>query len=387
MSLHDEAIVILEKLVAFPTVSADSNMKLIHWIEGYLKDHGVASTLFANDEGTKANLFATIGDASKSGIVLSGHTDVVPVKGQNWTSEPFTMTERDNKLYGRGTCDMKGFIALALASVPHMVKRGMSEPLHLAFSYDEEVGCTGVTSMVDYIATMAPRPRLCIVGEPTSMKVINAHKGIRSHTVTFIGQEAHSSAPHLGANAIVAAARFVDEIVKLAEKAREHGPYDHRFIPPHTTFNVGEISGGTAINIIPNRAEVSFELRAIPGFETDEVISHLEQLCDNEILPKMRETAPKADIHWHQVSNVPPLMNAEVDAAEVFVMRLAEANDVGTVAYATEAGLFQSQAEIPTVVCGPGSIDQAHAADEFIALEQVRLGARFMGRLMDVVCR
>ena len=385
MSLYEASITYLEKLISFPTISVDSNLSLIHWIRDELAKSGIDATLFVNDEGTKSNLFATIGDVSRAGVVLSGHTDVVPVAGQNWTSDPFAMVERDGRLYGRGTCDMKGFVALCLAAAPLMKARGLKDPVHLAFSYDEETGCTGVLSMVDHIAAMAPRPRLCIVGEPTSMKVINAHKGIRSFAVHFTGQEAHSSAPHLGANAIVAAAKLVAEISREFAHSRDHGPHDHRFIPPYTTFNVGKISGGQAINIIPNQAELRFEFRAIPRFDGDGLVARLKAFCEKEILPDLRATAPNAAIIWENISDVPPLMSADTEDAERFVMRLAEANDVQTAAYATEAGIFQSRAEIPTVICGPGSIDQAHAADEYISLEQMRLGARFMERLMDAL--
>jgi len=273
---QDTSLQLLGTLVGFPTVSSDSNLELIRFIEKYLADLGVPSTLFLNEEKTKANLFARIGpkpDASlaKHGIILSGHTDVFPVKGQNWSHDPFTLRREGGRVFARGTCDMKGFIAVALAKAPEMVAANLKEPVYLAFSYDEETGCTGVKDMVEHIAKMKIRPRVCIVGEPTMMDVINAHKGIRSYKTSITGLAAHSSAPHLGANAIVAAAELISFLGKVTEEAKNFT--DHRFMPPFTSFNIGLISGGLATNIIAEKVEFIWEFRSIPCFYGDKVVA------------------------------------------------------------------------------------------------------------------
>ena len=376
-----------ERLVAMPTVSRDSNLELVGFVVEYLESHGVQCRLFENEEGTKANLLATIGPEDVPGIILSGHTDVVPVDGQDWSKDPFKPWIADDRLYGRGSADMKSFIAAVLARVPEMQARGLDQPVHIALSYDEELGCAGVLPMVRHVAGMKIRPRLCIVGEPTEMRVINAHKGIRSYRTIITGMAGHSSAPHLGANAIFAAADLISFIAKLAQEARNESVSDHRFFPPFTTFNVGEIRGGSAINIIPSAAEFSWEFRPIPGFDSDEVTARFTDYAMKDVLPRLRETAAEADIEIIEMSNAPALLAEEGSDAETFVMKLARQNQTETASYATEAGQFQHEAEIPTVVCGPGNIEQAHKADEFIALSEIRACEAFMDRFLDAVCK
>lgn len=378
------------RLVAMPTVSRDSNLELTGFVQDYLESHGVPCRLFENDERTKANLLATLGPVATEnipGIILSGHTDVVPVDGQDWSKDPFKPWIADERLYGRGAADMKSFVAAVLARVPEMQARGLAQPIHIALSYDEELGCQGVLSMVRHLGGMKPRPRLCIVGEPTEMRVINAHKGIRSYRVLVTGLAGHSSAPHLGANAIFAAADLISFLAGLAEEARSEGVSDHRFFPPFTTFNVGEIRGGSATNIIASAAEFTWEFRPVPGFDSDDVTRRFTDYALHTALPGLRGTAEEANIEIIEMSNAPPLLAEDGSDAETFVMKLARQNQTETASYATEAGQFQAVAEIPTVVCGPGNIEQAHKADEYIALSEIEACDAFMGRFLDAVCK
>ena len=375
-----------ERLVAMPTVSRDSNLHLVSFVEDYLEGHGVSCRLFENEEGTKANLLAVLGPEDVPGIILSGHTDVVPVDGQDWSQDPFKPWIANDRLYGRGAADMKSFIAAVLARVPEMQSRGLTQPVYIALSYDEELGCRGVLPMVRHLAGMKTRPRLCIVGEPTEMRVINAHKGIRSYRVRITGLAGHSSAPHLGANAIFAAAELIGFLGRLAGETRDNGPGDHRFFPPYTTFNVGEISGGSATNIIPDAAEFTWEFRPVPGFDSDGITARFADHAVNVVLPRLREATDQADIEIIEMSNAPALLAEDASDAETFVMKLARQNQTGTVSYATEAGQFQQEAEIPAIVCGPGNIEQAHKADEWIALDQIKACDEFMGRFVDAVC-
>lgn len=377
---------LIEKLIAFPTVSRDSNMALINFAKAYLEGWGADCQIFKNPEGNKANLLASIGPKDRPGIILSGHTDVVPVDGQPWSNPAFEPWTHDDKLFGRGACDMKGFIGIALSRVPEMVRRGLKERIVFALSYDEEIGCAGVLSMVEDIARWVPRPRCCIVGEPTDMKVVTAHKGMRSYRTVVHGRAGHSSAPHLGANAIVAAAKLVTFLAEMAEEAKVPEVCDQRFFPPYTTFNVGEIRGGTAMNIIPSEAELIWEYRLLPSFDGDAAYEKFRAYAEGPVLAALRETAPDAEIEIFELSNVPPLLAEEDSDAETFVKHLAQRNETESAAYTTEAGQFQTRADIPTIVCGPGSIDQAHKADEFVLLSQLEACERFFDRLTDAVC-
>lgn len=378
-----DPIELTRKLISFPTVSRDSNLELIHFVQNYLDGWGVASRLFLNPEKTKANLFATIGPEDEAGVILSGHTDVVPVDGQNWSADPFTPWIKDERLYGRGSADMKGFLGTVLSFVPEMVRRSLNLPIHLALSFDEEVGCTGVLSMIEYISAMKIRPGICIVGEPTSMKVVDSHKGLKTHRTRVCGRSAHSSAPELGANAIMAAARLIGFIETLSERAIREGPVDNRFMPPYTTFNVGQISGGNAVNIIAENAEFDWEFRPVPGFDSKRVLEDFKEFARGKVLEGLRRTAPEASIDTEELTNVPPLVRPMDEAAETLIKRLARANATGTVSYATEAGHFQTTAEIPTYVCGPGDIAQAHKPDEYISLKELSACSAFVQRLLD----
>jgi acetylornithine deacetylase len=341
----------------------------------------VASELTFDDGRKKANLFATIGPEGRGGIALSGHTDVVPVDGQDWSTDPFAIAEKDGRLYGRGTSDMKSFLAVALALVPDFVERKLKTPIHLALSYDEEVGCLGVTRLIERLPEGAARPRLVVVGEPTEMRVVTAHKGCYLYRTTVTGLEAHSSAPQRGVSAIMAAGRLIGFIGELAEARRVAGA-DPRFDPPHTTFNVGVIEGGTAFNIIARQCRFLWEFRAVPDEDAAAIEAGIDRFVSSELLPGMRRVHPAASVVTERVVAMPAFAPERDSPAEALARRLTGANETSTVAFGTEAGHFQT-AGIPTVVCGPGSIDQAHQPDEFISLDQVAAGERFLRRLAD----
>ncbi len=382
-----ESLEMISKLVSFDTTSRDSNMDLIGYVQGYLSDLGIESTLVPNEDRSKANLYATVGPSDKAGVMLSGHTDVVPVDGQDWQSDPFQITEKDAKLYGRGTSDMKSFIALVLTKLPTFMERGLETPLHLAFSYDEEVGCLGVRPMIDMINGLPIKPRMAIIGEPTSMQVITGHKGKRSYEAHIHGLEAHSSlAPH-GVNAIEYAARLITHMQGIAKRLQHEGPYDDLYDVQHTTVHTGVIQGGTALNIVPKDCKVTFEFRYIGTDDPDAIEAEIIREAKDVLEPEMKAVDPSTGIDVTCINDMPGL-DMNVDAEVVtFVKQLAGRNDHAKVAFGTEAGLFQNRGGIPCVVCGPGSIDQAHKPNEFISLEQVDKGEAFLDRLMDRVCK
>lgn len=381
MSAHNYSpMEMIERLVGFPTVSSDSNLNLIEFVRDYLAGHGIESRLTYDDDKRKANLFATIGPDRAGGVVLSGHTDVVPVAGQPWESDPFTLSRRGDKLYGRGTSDMKSFIAIALAAVPTFLKAGLRRPIHLALSYDEELGCFGVPRMLRDIAANLPLPAMAIIGEPTSMQLANRHKGDLVFRTVFTGRDGHSSAPHRGLNAILSAAEFLTFLSRLAEELREQGPHDDSFDPPYTTFNVGQIDGGTAFNIVARRCEIIWEFRPLPGVAPETVIARVRGFAEGELLARMRRVAEEAAIETTTLCDLPPLMPEPDSPAEALIRALTGVNEAIGVAFGTEAGHFQ-QTGIPAVVFGPGSIQQAHKPNEFIEIAQVEACIGFMRKL------
>jgi len=375
-------LAMIERLVGFDTVSARSNLALIEFVRDYLAGHGVASRLVFHPSGEKANLLATLGPRRPGGVVLSGHTDVVPVDGQPWDTDPFAVVARDGRLYGRGTADMKSFIAVALALVPEILARAPRTPIHLALSYDEEVGCLGAPLLLREIAAHLPPPRLAIIGEPTLMQPANRHKGVFAFETTVTGRDGHSSAPHRGVNAVMAAAEIVQFIAATAAEFRDRGPFDDGFDPPYTSFNVGTIAGGTALNIIARSCAFKWEFRPVPGADPAAIGGRLDAFVAAQLLPRLRAVAPEADAVTVPRCAVPGLVPRPDDPAEALARALSGANRAIGVAFGTEAGLFQ-QAGIPAVVCGPGSIEQAHQPNEFIALDQVDACVAFLRRLMD----
>ncbi|MFO0986266.1 MAG: acetylornithine deacetylase [Alphaproteobacteria bacterium] len=372
---------ILETLIRFDTVSARSNMALIHWVRDYLLRHGVESTIVPNGEGTKANLYATLGPRRAGGVALSGHTDVVPVEGQAWSSEPFHLTRRDGRLYGRGTADMKGFIACALAAVPDFLAARLATPIHLAFSYDEEVGCIGVPHLLARLARDLPKPAVAIIGEPTMMRVVTGHKGLAAWRTIFTGVEAHSSRIEEAVSAIFAASTFIEYLRGLAAELRA-GPRDPSFEPPFTTINVGKIAGGQAMNIVAGQCTLDWEFRPLPGVDYVALGARIRAHVEGELRPALKKKHPGADVELIQLAGGPGLMPEPDSKAEALARRLTGSNRSGTVAYGTEAGLFQ-RTGISSVVCGPGDIEQAHKPDEFVALDQLALCAAFLAKLKD----
>lgn len=379
----------LSKLISFDTTSWKSNLELITFVTEYLQYFGVASKVFFNAEKTKANLLATMGPEDVPGIMLSGHTDVVPTAAQNWFSDPFEMQAKDGRLYGRGTCDMKGFIACVLAAVPKIMAAELKEPLHIALSYDEETGCTGVMSLAEHVGAMKVKPRACIVGEPTNMKVVNSHKGIFHLLTRIYGLAAHSSTDR-GLNTVTYAAKMIVFLSDLAEEMKSRIPMVEGFDPPYTTIHVGRIKGGTAANITPEYCEFEWDFRPIPGMEEaqDEVLVRFNAYVRDHILPDMiRQDKETAKVETDLLSRVPSLLPQSGSTAENLVLALANQNDVHVVSYGTEAGIFQATGGVPTVVCGPGSILQAHKPDEYIEQSELDSCDEFLGRLLDVITR
>ncbi|WP_423415600.1 acetylornithine deacetylase [Hyphomicrobium sp. B1] len=372
---------LLARLVAFDTTSSKNNLGLIAFVEDYLAGHGVASRRIVSDDGQKSSLYATIGPDDEGGVALSGHTDVVPVDGQTWTSNPFTLRSEGGKLYGRGSADMKGFIASALAAVPSYKARKLKKPIHLAFSYDEEIGCIGVRPMIAELGKDLPKPRMVIVGEPTSMQVVDAHKGPVRWQVDVKGRAAHSSMAHLGVNAVTYATRLIGELERMEQELKQR-VIDIRFEPPYSTLQVTKIDGGTATNIVPVGCTFVFDIRALPGLDPDEIETRLRRFAEKRCLPEMHEIAPEADIRIERVNAVPPFGAERKSEVVALALKLTGQNETYGVSYGTEAGLFQ-EAGAPAVVCGPGDIAQAHTADEWIAESQIAKCMDFLDRLGD----
>ncbi|HLZ66492.1 MAG TPA: acetylornithine deacetylase [Aliidongia sp.] len=376
------SIEIITKLVGFDTTSRDSNLALIDWVEAYLADLGVKSDRSWDADRRKANLFATIGPDDKPGIVLSGHTDVVPVDGQDWTSDPFTLTRKDDKLIGRGASDMKGFLGVVLAKAPEFVRRQPKTPLHLAFTYDEEVGCLGVHTLLAELARRPVKPRACVVGEPTLMKPVIGHKGKQSVRCHVHGLESHSALAHQGVNAVEAAAELVAYLKGMARRFRDQGPFDPDYSPPYTTVHTGKIQGGTALNIVPKDCVFDFEFRYLPSEDPAALFDEVRRFATERLLPEMGAISAAAGFDFEELSGMAGLDMRNEDEMTRLVMQLSGANGTGKVSFGTEGGAYQAFG-IPTIVCGPGSIEQAHKPDEWIEVEQLVAAERFMDRLLD----
>ncbi len=379
MSPRPESIAMIERLIAFDTTSRNSNLELIEFVQSYLNDLGVESELVYNQQRSKANLYATLGPDDTGGIALSGHTDVVPVDGQKWGSDPFKMVKRDGQLFGRGTSDMKSFIAVCLALAPEFLKGSIKIPLHFAFSYDEEIGCLGVRSLIKRLSSREVKPKACIIGEPTMMRVVRAHKGKLSYCCKVSGLESHSGMAHLGVNAVEAAAEVIAYLKVMARRFRDDGPFDPEMSPPYTTVHTGVVRGGTQLNIVPKSCEFEFEFRHLPE---DDPVALLKEVQDfaATLLPEMHAVSVNTGFHWERRSHIPELNTSEDSEVVQLAKSLTGANTAAKVGFGTEAGLFE-QGGMPAVVCGPGSIEQAHKPDEFIALDQVAQCEKFLLRL------
>jgi acetylornithine deacetylase len=380
-----EAKALLARLIAFDSVSDSSNLPVIDFVEGYLRGHGLGSRRAPNAAGDKAAILATIGPRVDGGVVLSGHTDIVPVDGQPWSSPPFTLRQASGRLYGRGACDMKGFDACVLAMAPAFRDAGLKRPAHIVLSYDEETTCLGSRDIIAWFGDDEPLPAMAIVGEPTMMAVADAHKSVATFRTLVSGREAHSALPALGANAVAAAADVVSEIGRLA-RAYEERPLDPRFTPPYSTLHVGMIQGGTARNIMARECVFNWEFRGLPGVTTASAAAKVQAFVDEVATPRLTRFVSGPSILTKMEVDVPPLSAEPGSAAEALALRLSRSNRAIAVSFATEAGHFQA-AGLPTIVCGPGSIDVAHKADEFVDEAQLVACLEFLERLAEGLSR
>lgn len=379
MNKLDETIDVLGRLIAFPTISSDSNMDCITYLQNYLTSLGARCKLSSELEG-KANLFATLGPEGDGGIILSGHTDVVPVAGQDWSSDPFIMRQENGRLFGRGTCDMKGFIAASIVTAQDYAKRDLKRPIHFAFTYDEETGCTGARVLVNQLVADGLKPSVCIVGEPTMMGIIDGHKGASGFSTEFTGVEGHSSLPGQAVNALEYASRFVAHLMALREEMPARAPENSAFDPPYTTSSICGMHSGVAHNVIPNKALVDWEMRTVQQSDHDYLRDGMQNFVDTVLLPEMKAKSPKANIEEVYSSVVMGLEPDEHSEAVRLIRDLTGRNSTAVVSFGTEAGLFHS-AGVSAALCGPGSIEQAHRPDEFLEISQLDECLRMLDRL------
>lgn len=380
MTTLTNTVRVLEQLIGFDTVSRHSNLDLIDWLQAQLEPLGARCTRIPNSEGNKANLWARFGPDRPGGLVLSGHTDVVPVDGQDWATDPFALTHIGSRFYGRGTSDMKGFIALCLAFAPRFAELDLTHPVHFAFSYDEEVGCQGAPAMIERIVNAGAQPAAVWVGEPTLWKVVSAHKGIRLYEVIVTGREAHSSLSHLGVSAIGQAIELLSDLRSLETKLAASSLGDPAMTPPHPTISVGTLEGGTAVNILARRCRFQFDLRCPANVDPDELLKPFTEKVA-EVDAALTARFPECGVAMRCLTDVPALFTSRDNPAEALARQLTGDNALRAVPYTTEAGQFLAGG-IPAVVCGPGSIDQAHTANEYVDQEQLALGVEVFEKLV-----
>ncbi len=379
----NKAIELLNTLIGFDTTSYNSNLELIEFIQSYLSSYGIDSTLIHDESGKKANLYATIGRTDIGGVMLSGHTDVVPVAGQDWDTDPFSLTESSDKLYGRGSADMKGFIALALSRVPEMVSKELTKPIHLAFSYDEEIGCVGVQRMLDLLEHQPIKPSCCIIGEPSGMEVVIGHKGKLATRVKVRGHACHSGQSPLGVNAIDFASELIVYIRKLAHEKAQNGPFDKDYEVPYTTLHTGVVGGGTALNIVPNLCQFDFEIRHLYEENPQHLLDQIKSFARDNLEKEMHLIDSDTGFDFETLATYPGLLTDPGIEFVRYVKQLLDNNAHSKVIFGSEGGLFQKRLGIPTLVCGPGNIDQAHKANEYISLDQLQKGGNFLDCLLE----
>ena len=385
--MHNNSLAILSDLIRFDTTSCQSNFEMLEYIEKYLQQHGVSCQWVRDPLLPKANLYACIGPVDQRAIMLSGHTDTVPTTGQNWHYPTHQLTLENNRAFGRGTTDMKGFIACVLAAVPKMCHADLKTPIALAFSYDEEIGCIGVRHLLDQLSAQPLKPLACIIGEPTSMKVAGSHKGKIAIKVTVKGKECHSGMAPLGVNAVNYAARLIVWLEQLADKKRTQGPFDHDYEIPYSTVHTGTVEGGVALNIVPKVAHFVFEIRNVAQEDPLKLVEQFKQYCQT-LIEQMRVIDEQCDIQLETLTEYPGLASDHCDsqAAIQFVKQLAQEHQSASINFGTEAGLFSKHLGIPSVVCGPGSMEQGHKPDEFITLDQLEHCDVFLTRLITALC-
>ena len=376
------SIQILEKLISFDTVSSNSNLEIISYCEKILKDAGAETTLIKNTEETKANLFATIGPVDKPGIILSGHTDVVPVTNQKWQTNPFKLTEIDNKLYGRGTADMKSFVACALYAASKASSMNLKTPLHFSFSYDEEIGCVGVRSLIEMLKNSPIKPLFCIVGEPTSMQVMSGHKGKVNASVLIKGKEAHSALTTKGLNSIYLASELIQGIQNIQTNLINNSTHDNDFEVPYTTLQVGKIEGGVAVNIVPSSSSLLFEIRSLHSDDPNLILKDIKILSE-KIVKSHIDKFPDTEIEIKVTNQYPALNTMKNSDVISFLNGLTGNNSVEKVSFGTEGGLFSNELNIQTAICGPGSMNQGHQPDEYIEKAQIDLCDQMLENLLN----
>ncbi len=379
----NKAIELLNTLIGFDTTSYNSNLELIEFIQSYLSSFDIDSTLIHDESGKKANLYATIGRTDIGGVMLSGHTDVVPVAGQDWDTDPFSLTESSDKLYGRGSADMKGFIALVLSRVPEMVSSELTKPIHLALSYDEEIGCVGVKRMLDLLEHQPIKPSCCIIGEPTGMEVVIGHKGKLATRVKVRGHACHSGQSPLGVNAIDFASELIVYIRKLAHEKAQNGPFDKDYEVPYTTLHTGVVGGGTALNIVPNLCQFDFEIRHLYEEDPQHLLDQIKSFARDHLEKEMHLIDSDTGFDFETLATYPGLLTDPGIEFVRYVKQLLDNNAHSKVIFGSEGGLFQKRLGIPTLVCGPGNIDQAHKANEYISLDQLQKGGNFLDCLLE----
>ena len=379
----NKAIELLNTLIGFDTTSYNSNLELIEFIQSYLSSYDIDSTLIHDESGKKANLYATIGRTDIGGVMLSGHTDVVPVAGQDWDTDPFSLTESSDKLYGRGSADMKGFIALVLSRVPEMVSSELTKPIHLAFSYDEEIGCVGVHRMLDLLEHQPIKPSCCIIGEPTGMEVVIGHKGKLATRAKVRGHACHSGQSPLGVNAIDFASELIVYIRKLAHEKAQNGPFDKDYEVPYTTLHTGVVGGGTALNIVPNLCQFDFEIRHLYEEDPQHLLDQIENFARDHLEKEMHLIDSDTGFDFETLATYPGLLTDPGIEFVRYVKQLLDNDAHSKVIFGSEGGLFQKRLGIPTLVCGPGNIDQAHKANEYISLDQLQKGGNFLDCLLE----
>jgi len=370
MTTLDKTVSILTDLVAYPSVSSESNLEIINYLANRIESCGGTVNLMTSENGKQANLFGTIGPEIDGGIVLSGHTDVVPAQELNWNSDPFKLTKKDNLLYGRGSCDMKGFIATTLAAAESLKNQKLNLPVHFSFTYDEEIGCFGARHLSKELKKYKYKPSMVIIGEPTEMEIIEAHKGDCEYTTCFYGIEGHASKPEKGVSAIQYGSLFTNKLFELGDELKKRAPSDSPFDPPWTTIQAGKIEGGVAHNVIAGKCSIDWEMRPVNNEDKDFVKKNLSTYCDNNLLPEMQSKFSKAKIETNIVGEIPGLIPKKDNQARVIMQELLQSNSTGVISFGTEAGIFQEM-EMDVVVCGPGSIDQAHKANEFVSLSEL----------------
>ena len=375
---------IIKDLISFESISEKENLPLLKYISTYLKKYNIDSKIL-NKQKNRANLYARIGPDKIGGIMLSGHTDVVPVIGQSWITNPFKLVKKNNKLFARGTADMKSFIGVVLFLVPKMVKANLRKPIHLMFSYDEEIGCVGIQEAIPFLKKMKKKPDSCIVGEPTEMKVITQHKGKKNFLVTFNGMEAHSAQINKGVNSIKYASRFINYLSDLETKLKKKKFTDAAFSPPYATINIGTILGGLALNIIPKKCSLEFEIRDLPILNSDTIIKEIKEYLHGKLEKEMKKENKKCSIDFVVTNNFPPLKTDLKNDIVNKSLHFLNSNSTGAVSFGTEAGVFNSVG-IKTIVCGPGRIDEAHKPNEFISISQINKCKRFLEKIIQSLC-